>query len=47
VGDAFSMSGLTQTYWRRGRGEPLDSIISCIISRSPWAVDQLRASLVV
>jgi hypothetical protein len=34
----FSMSGLTRTYWRHGRGEPLDSIISCVISRSPWAV---------
>ena len=44
---AFSMNGLTQTYWRRGPGEPLGSTISCIISRSLWAVDRRRASHVV
>ena len=30
-----------------GRGEPLGSTISCIISRSLWAVDRRRASHVV
>ena len=44
---AFSMNGLTQTYWRLGPGEPLGSTISCIISRSLWAVDRRRASHVV
>jgi zinc-finger of transposase IS204/IS1001/IS1096/IS1165 len=39
--------GLTQTYWRLGPGEPLGSTISCIISRSLWAVDRRRASHVV
>jgi hypothetical protein len=34
-------------YWRHGRGEPLGSTISCIISRSLWAVDPRRASPVV
>jgi hypothetical protein len=44
AGVVFSMSGSTQMYWRHGRGEPLGSTISCIISRSLWAADRRRAS---